>query len=97
MPLVDVASLLAGEAAVLSADDPTALQVIVFADGTKSYGLVVERILDVAHESVSVTTPSAEGHLLGTIVLQGEVTDLLNPKSVVAKLESSISSQRTAA
>jgi two-component system chemotaxis sensor kinase CheA len=97
MPLVDVASLLAGEAPVFSADDSTALQVIVFADGTKSYGLVVERILDVAHESVSVTTPSAEGHLLGTIVLQGEVTDLLNPKSVIAKLEASISSQRTAA
>ena len=97
MPLLDTAALLAGESAGPGDDKTAELQVIVFADGNKSYGFVVERILDIAHESVSVSTPSPERNLLGTAVLQGEVTDLLDPRSVVAKAEASGPSQRTAA
>jgi two-component system chemotaxis sensor kinase CheA len=97
MPLIDVASLMSGEEAPTGTEGAAELSVIVFADGKKSYGFVVDRILDIAHESVSVTTPSPDASLLGTAVLQGEVTDLLDPKSIVAKYEARVSSQRTAA
>jgi two-component system chemotaxis sensor kinase CheA len=97
MPLIDVASVIPGENMGACCDATAELQVIVFADGGNSYGLIVDRILDIAHESVGVVTPSPGQNLLGTAVIQGEVTDMLDAKSVIAKVTASNPSQLTAA
>jgi two-component system chemotaxis sensor kinase CheA len=97
MPLIDLAAVVPGECTLPSVDLTAELQVIVYAEGSQSYGLIVDRILDIAHESVSVSAPSPDRNLLGTAVIQGEVTDMLDPKSVVAKVISATPPQRTAA
>jgi two-component system chemotaxis sensor kinase CheA len=97
MPLIDVASVIPGENMGACCDATSELQVIVFAEGGQSYGLIVDRILDIAHESVGTVTPSPDQNLLGTAVIQGEVTDMLDAKSVIAKVIASDPSHRTAA
>ncbi|MET0594165.1 MAG: chemotaxis protein CheW, partial [Polyangiaceae bacterium] len=97
MPLIDVARVLAGDDAPPDFTGVSELQVIVYSDGNKNHGLIVDRILDIAHESVNVTAPAPERSLLGTAVLQGVATDLLDPQAIVAKATAQVPGRRTAA
>ena len=97
MPLIDVAAVLAGDDSPPDFTGISELQVIVYRDGAKSHGLVVDRILDIAHESVSLSAAAPERSLLGTAVLQGVATDLLDPQAIVAKAAAQVPGRRTAA
>jgi two-component system chemotaxis sensor kinase CheA len=54
------------------------VQVVVFNDGERSVGLVVDQILDVAEEAVTVRQQSARKGLLGSAVVGKRVTDFLD-------------------
>ncbi len=54
------------------------IQVVVFNDGERSVGLVVDQILDVAEEAVTVRQKSARKGLLGSAVVGKRVTDFLD-------------------
>jgi two-component system chemotaxis sensor kinase CheA len=64
----------------LSADP---VQVVVFQDGELSVGMVVDQILDVAEEAVTVRQKSNRKGLLGSAVVGKRVTDFLDLEEVI--------------
>jgi two-component system chemotaxis sensor kinase CheA len=79
LPLID----LAGAAGVASAADSSAISVIVYSEGSRSVGFVVASILDVVEESISIQRCTSQRGVLGAIVVQGKVTDLLDIQGVI--------------
>jgi two-component system chemotaxis sensor kinase CheA len=80
LPLVDVAQALGRPRAPA---DSELLQVVVHSEGGRSVGLVVDEIVDIVEEQVDVTVVAARSGLLGSSVVQGKVTDLLDVDAVV--------------
>jgi two-component system chemotaxis sensor kinase CheA len=62
---------------------PDPVQVVVFNDGERSVGLVVDQILDVAEEAVTVRQKSGRKGLLGSAVVGKRVTDFLDLNYVI--------------
>lgn len=78
------------------AADPA--QVIVFNDGERSIGIVVDRILDVAEETVTARQNSNRKGLMGSAVVGKRVTDLLDLDYVLkASAEDWFQRKRTSA
>jgi two-component system chemotaxis sensor kinase CheA len=59
------------------------VQVVVFNDGDRSVGMVVDQILDVAEEAVTVRQKSGRKGLLGSAVVGKRVTDFLDLNEVI--------------
>ncbi len=78
LPLVRLAGFLGG----YGESSGDMLQVIVYSDGGRSVGLVVDEVLDIVEEVV-VTSDSDDHGLLGSAVLQGHVTELLDVRAAV--------------
>ncbi len=62
---------------------PDPVQVIVFNDGDRSVGAVVDQILDVVEETVMVRQKSSRKGLLGSAVVGKRVTDLLDLNQII--------------
>ena len=60
------------------------LQIIVFTNGKQRVGLVVDKILDIVHEVVSGRRSTSASNVLGSAVIGGRITDLLDLPSLVA-------------
>ena len=82
LPLVALRTLLEPGA---SDPDQTAdpVQVIVFNDGDRSVGVVVDQILDVAEEAVTVRQKTGRKGLLGSAVVGKHVADFLDLNQVI--------------
>ncbi len=63
-------------------------QAVVVRSGDKSYGLVVDRILDIVEQELTVQRKVSRQGLLGTAVISGKVTDLIDVNSVIGMYES---------
>ncbi len=59
------------------------VQVVVFNDGNSSVGMVVDEILDVTEDAVTVRQGSERNGLLGSAVVGKQVTDFLDLNSVI--------------
>ena len=59
------------------------VQVIVFTDGTRQIGVVVDEIVDIVDEAMTVRRGSSSRGLLGSAVVGGKITDLLDLHAVV--------------
>ncbi|HEY9073268.1 MAG TPA: chemotaxis protein CheW, partial [Desulfobaccales bacterium] len=59
------------------------IQVVVYTDGGRSIGLVVDRILDIAQERVKPPKHTGRQGTLGSMVVQGRVTELLDVKGII--------------
>jgi two-component system chemotaxis sensor kinase CheA len=82
LSLVSLTSILqedAAEAAEVS--DP--VQVVVFSNGEGSIGILVDQILDIVQETVAVRQPSQHKGMLGSAVIGGKVTDMLDLQAVI--------------
>jgi len=66
-----------------AADGQGAVQVVVYAEGGRSVGLVVGRILDIVEEDVVLEHTARRAGILGSAVVQQRVTDLLDVQGVV--------------
>jgi len=66
---------------------PDPVQVVVFNDGDRSVGMVVDQILDVAEEAVTVRQKSSRKGLLGSAVVGKRVTDFLDLNEVIRASE----------
>ena len=67
----------------LNADFIAAVQIIVYADEEHTYGLVVNRIVDIVETNLRIqSTYEVDDNLLGTAVVQDRVTDVLNMKTM---------------
>lgn len=62
---------------------PDPVPVVVFNDGDRSVGVVVDQILDVAEEAVTVRQKSGRKGLLGSAVVGKRVTDFLDLNHVI--------------
>jgi len=72
MPLIE---LVPGVSA--AANTPTQ-PVLVFADGTRSMGLMVDAIVDVVHDCLKIELGASSPGLLGTAVIAGQAADVLD-------------------
>ncbi len=80
MPLVDLGMVFAGR----PTNDADMRQVVVYADGGRSVGLVVSQILDIVSERIDVQRRVSRPGVVGSVVLQQRVTDLVDVAAVVA-------------
>ncbi len=71
----------AGAADTASVQDPA--QVIVFTDGDRSVGLLVDQILDIVEENITVRRSADRKGLLGSAVIGKKVADLLDLHAVI--------------
>ena len=62
---------------------PDPVQVVVFNDGDHSVGMVVDEILDITEEAVTVRKGSERKGLLGSAVVGKQVTDFLDLHEVI--------------
>lgn len=63
------------------------VQVVVFSDGDRRIGLVVDQILDIVEETVTMKTTSDHPDLLGSAVVAQRITDFLDLQAVIQRAE----------
>jgi len=63
------------------------LQVVVYSDQGRSYGLIVSQINDIVDEAVTIKRSAASQGILGSAVVQGKVTDLLDVPGIIRLAE----------
>ncbi|MGD9701942.1 MAG: chemotaxis protein CheW [Acidimicrobiia bacterium] len=85
LPLVRLAHRLGVQS---SADDDGSLQVIVCGSEQRGIGLVVDAIYDIVEERITVSDRTSAFGVLGTAVIQGVVTDVLDLAVLVEDAES---------
>ncbi len=83
LPLVPLAERLEGR----KAGNADPLQVIVFGQGERTTGVMVDRILDIVEEDLSTVRRTRRPGLLGSAVVGNRVTDLLDLESVMGGAE----------
>ena len=59
------------------------IDVVVFADGERRIGLIVDEIIDIVEDSITIRRRSDHVGILGSVVLGGEVTDLLDVDHII--------------
>ena len=88
MPLVYLKNALNGGSSKEESEKEL-MQAVVFTRNGRSVGLVVERIIDIVEETISVKRGANRPGVLGTIVVQDRVTDLLDIENVVQSADPS--------
>jgi two-component system chemotaxis sensor kinase CheA len=63
------------------------LRVIVYTDQNRSVGVVVDKIIDIVEEAVTIKKGSLGQDLLGSTVVQDKVTDLLDVEKVILRID----------
>ena len=82
LPLISLAPILDGQFSS-NADSVDPAQVVVFSHGDRSIGILVDRILDIVEETVTVRQQTGRRGMLGSAVIGGKVTDILDLRAVV--------------
>jgi two-component system chemotaxis sensor kinase CheA len=67
------------------AHDP--LQVVVYRENGRSVGLVVDRILDIVEETLTIQRSSTTPGVLGSAVVQQRVTDLVDVPAIIRQAD----------
>jgi two-component system chemotaxis sensor kinase CheA len=63
------------------------MRVIVYSDRGRSVGVVVDKIIDIVEEAVTIKKGSVGQGLLGSTVVQDKVTDLLDVEGVIRRVD----------
>ena len=84
LPLVEVAKHLDSASNV---DLPDPMEVVVYTENGRSVGLVVGKIEDIVSEAITEKRHSHGNGILGSIVIQDKVTDLLDVHSVIRSVD----------
>ena len=95
MPLVRLSQVLGGSG--YGEGSKNTLDVVVYRENGKSVGLVVEQIADIVEERITVKTDRCGGHMLGSAVVQGKVTDILDVRGVIESVNPEYLAQPEAA
>jgi two-component system chemotaxis sensor kinase CheA len=90
LPLVRVEDHVAG--GKVAKDWPNVLPVVVYTRNEQSVGLLVERIEDIVHEHVTLERRAHEPGILGSVVLQKRVTDMLDVEGIIKLAECNVDS-----
>jgi two-component system chemotaxis sensor kinase CheA len=81
LPLLRLTELLGESGGVTEERDP--LPVVVYAHEGRDVGLVVDNILDIVEEHLTVHRRQRPGAVYGTAVIQQKVTDLLDVRALI--------------
>lgn len=84
MPLIKVSRAL-GVSEVMQ--DTDVLHVVVYSANSQSVGLVVDNILDVAEGAVEIKREDKRAGVLGTMVFQKHVTDLIDVEEIIRQID----------
>ncbi len=84
LPLVEVAKHLDSDSNV---DLPDPMEVVVYTENGRSVGLVVGKIEDIVSEAITEKRHSHGNGILGSVVIQDKVTDLLDVHSVIRSVD----------
>jgi two-component system chemotaxis sensor kinase CheA len=84
LPLVEVAKHLDSASNV---DLPDPMEVVVYTENGRSVGLVVGKIEDIVSEAITEKRHSHGNGILGSVVIQDKVTDLLDVHSVIRSVD----------
>jgi two-component system chemotaxis sensor kinase CheA len=95
MPLIRLSEVLGSE--LCGTENKDVLEVVVYSQQGKSVGLVVDQITDIVEERITVKSDRHGGYLLGTAVVQGKVTDILDVRGVIESADPSYLAQPQAA
>jgi two-component system, chemotaxis family, sensor kinase CheA len=79
LPLIPLSGINSDPAGEVTGPVP----VIVYSERGRSVGFVVSRILDVIEETIAVERCVSEQGVLGAVIVQGKVTDLLDVQGVI--------------
>ncbi len=77
LPLARLAEVL-DPAWAPAGEEPDPAQVIVFSDGERRVGVLVDEVLDIVEDTVTARQPTKAPGLLGSAVVGGKVTDFLD-------------------
>lgn len=83
LPLLNLATLL-GSARDADPDPAASVQLIVLGEGAQQVGVIVDTILDIVEENVSVRKRSEHDCLLGSALIGGLITDILDVVALLA-------------
>ena len=81
LPLIRVARHVPALSAAAVSDGP--MQVVVYTEQNRSVGLVVGRISDIVQETISVKRHAHSHGIFGSVVIQDQVTDLLDVQAII--------------
>ena len=84
MPLIFLSEIFEKSSAKEESDS---MQVIVYSDQGRYVGVVVDKIIDIVEETVTIKKGSAGKGLLGSAVVQGKVTDMLDVEGVIRQAD----------
>ncbi|HEY3356723.1 MAG TPA: chemotaxis protein CheW [Polyangia bacterium] len=91
LPLVDLAQLLPERRSAPrhpedgeEERDGTMIQVVVYASGGASVGLVVDRMLDIVEEPLAAGCAAGRSGVLYSAVIQGRITEVLDMEAILA-------------
>jgi two-component system chemotaxis sensor kinase CheA len=88
LPLIRLAALINGQVPD-ARPERDRLQVVVYSEGGRSVGLIVDRILDTVETVVELRDSGKRPGILGSAVIQERVTDLLDLPSILQAAEAS--------
>src|SRR5690606_32694293 len=71
------------------------MQVIVFSQGATRFGVLVEEIVDIVEEAVSIRARSDSAGLLGAVVVGGQVTDFIDVRYLIGRIQSEVVSHNS--
>jgi len=94
LPLIKVAQYLPQVGPQVGDDEDAPMQVVVYSENGKSVGLVVSRIDDIVSEVITEKRHAYGNGILGSIVVQDQVTDLLDVHSVIRASDPSFNPSR---
>jgi two-component system chemotaxis sensor kinase CheA len=96
MPLIPLAQVLNRESGG-SEEERETVQVVVYRDRGRSVGLVVDRIVDIVEDRVAITRDKRKRGILGSAVVQGRVTDILDVSGIMESAGLSVGEESEAA
>jgi len=73
------------------------VQVIVFSEGATRFGVLVEEIVDIIEEAISIRAHSDSAGLLGAVVIGGQVTDFIDVRHIISRVKGEAVSHSSAA
>lgn len=85
LPLIRLASFLGLESKETAEDE--LLNVVVYNENQRSFGLVIDKIIDIVETSLQLNHPSTREGLLGSVVIHDRVTDLVDLPAIIRMID----------
>ena len=93
MPLICLSQALNGAASIQNQNKRGVVQVVVYRDRGRSVGFIVDQILDIVEDRITITRDGHNNGILGSAVVQQRVTDILDMGAIIDRVQSDLYEQ----